>query len=56
MRARNLSGKSPNFTINENDVEGEFFYDAYLSKDINFFGGEGEVFTSIKNIFDKIQT
>ena len=44
--------KSPNFTINENDVEGEFFYDAYLSKDINFFGGEGEVFTSIKNIFD----
>ncbi|MBE01206.1 MAG: hypothetical protein CMQ31_07165 [Gammaproteobacteria bacterium] len=44
--------KSPAFTINENDVEGEFFYDAYLSKDINFFGGEGEVFTSVKNIFD----
>ncbi len=43
---------APNFTINDNDVDGEFFLDAYLSRDISFAGGEGELFLSVKNLLD----
>ncbi|MFN3162822.1 MAG: TonB-dependent receptor domain-containing protein [Pseudohongiellaceae bacterium] len=39
-------------TINDNGVDGEWFYDLYGSYDLNFGGGEGEVFISVKNMFD----
>ncbi|GAB5500581.1 MAG: TonB-dependent receptor [Pseudohongiellaceae bacterium] len=41
-----------NRTINDNSVDGEWFYDLYGSYDLSFGGGEGEVFISIKNLFD----
>jgi len=41
-----------NRTINDNSVDGEWYFDGYLSKAISFGGGEGEVFLSVKNLFD----
>jgi len=41
-----------NRTINDNSVDGEWFFDLYGSYDLSFAGGEGEVFISIKNLFD----
>lgn len=41
-----------NRTINDNSVDGEWYFDAYLAKGFAFVGGEGEVFISVKNMFD----
>ena len=41
-----------NRTINDNSVDGEWYFDAYLAKGFAFGGGEGEVFLSVKNMFD----
>lgn len=46
------ASSAPNRTINDNSVDGEFFYDAYFSRDMNVAGGEGEFFLSVKNLFD----
>ena len=41
-----------NRTINDNSVDGEWYFDAYLAKGFAFGGGEGEVFLSVKKMFD----
>lgn len=41
-----------NRTINDNSVKGKWFFDAYVSKGVTIGGGEGEVFLSVKNLFD----
>jgi len=43
---------APNFTINDNSVDGEFFFDAYISREIAMGGGNAEFYLSIKNLFD----
>ena len=43
---------APNFTINDNSVDGEWFFDAYVSKSVDWNMGEGELFLSVKNLFD----
>jgi outer membrane receptor protein involved in Fe transport len=44
---------APNYTINNNSVDGEFFYDLYVSKSFATTGSnEAEFFVSMKNIFD----
>lgn len=39
-------------TINENDIDGEWFFDLYASKDLTFGDSEAEIFLSVKNVFD----
>ncbi len=39
-------------TINENDIDGEWFFDVYTAKNFVFGGSQAEVFLSVKNIFD----
>ncbi|MDT8399690.1 MAG: TonB-dependent receptor [Pseudomonadales bacterium] len=41
-----------NRTINDNSVNGKWFFDTYLSKTLMFGDGEGELFLSVKNVFD----
>jgi iron complex outermembrane receptor protein len=41
-----------NRTINDNSISGEWFFDGYVSKGFSLAGGEGEVFLSVKNLFD----
>ena len=43
---------APNFTINDNSVDGEFYFDAYLANTFRFRGTDAEFFLSVKNIFD----
>lgn len=43
---------APYFTINDNSIDGEWFFDAYVSKKLTMGGSETEVFLSVKNIFD----
>ncbi len=43
---------APNFTINDNDIPGEWFFDLYAEKTFSFGGMESEVFLSVKNILD----
>ncbi len=46
----------PAFTINDNDVDGQVVFDAYLSRSFDFdFGGNsvGEIYLSWLNIFDE---
>ncbi|MDA1373017.1 MAG: hypothetical protein O2971_20000 [Proteobacteria bacterium] len=43
---------APNFTINDNKIDGEFFFDAYVSKKFAMGGSNSEVFLSVKNLFD----
>ena len=46
------ASSAPNWTVNNNQVPGEFFYDLYAGMDVSFMGGEGEVFLSVKNLLD----
>ena len=46
------ASSAPNWTVNDNKVPGEFFYDLYAGMDVSFMGGEGEVFLSVKNLLD----
>lgn len=39
-------------TINENDIDGEWFFDLYAAKDFSFGDSEAQVFLSVKNMFD----
>ncbi len=43
---------APNFTINDNSIDGEWFFDAYVSRQFTLGGGSAEVFVSVKNLFD----
>jgi outer membrane receptor protein involved in Fe transport len=43
---------APNFTINENDISGETFFDAYVSRNFDFGGSDAEIFLSVKNLLD----
>lgn len=44
---------APNYTINDNTVDGEFFFDLYAAKTFQTGGtGEAQVFLSVKNMFD----
>ncbi|HEY8519309.1 MAG TPA: TonB-dependent receptor [Gammaproteobacteria bacterium] len=42
----------PYYTINDNSVEGEVYFDAYASRTFNLRGLDAEVFLSVKNLFD----
>lgn len=44
---------APNYTINNNQVDGEWFFDLYVSKSFPTSNtGEAEFFVSMKNMFD----
>jgi len=43
---------APNFTINDNDIPGEWFFDLYGEKAFSFGDTQAEVFISVKNILD----
>jgi hypothetical protein len=47
-----VSTNTDNRTINDNSIDGQFFFDAYGSYDIEFGGGQAELFISVKNLFD----
>lgn len=42
----------PMYTVNENDIKGRAYLDAYVSKNFMFMDSESEVFLSVKNVFD----
>jgi iron complex outermembrane receptor protein len=42
-----------NRTINDNSIDGNWFFDAYASYALAFGGGQGEVFISVKNLLDE---
>ncbi len=43
---------APYFTINDNSIDGEWFFDAYVSKKLEFGDTDTELFLSVKNVFD----
>ncbi len=43
---------APNYTINDNSVSGETFFDAYVSKTFKMRSMDGELFLSVKNLMD----
>lgn len=47
-----VSTNTSNRTINDNSVDGNWFFDLYGSYNLAFADGQGEVFISIKNLFD----
>ena len=43
---------APFYTINDNSVDGEWFFDGYLARTFTMGGSDTEVFISVKNLFD----
>lgn len=43
---------APNFTINDNSIDGEWFFDLYAAKQFTMGDNETELFLSVKNVFD----
>ena len=43
---------APNFTINDNSIDGEWFFDAYVARGFTLGQSNAEVFLSVKNVFD----
>lgn len=39
-------------TINDNDIDGKWFFDLYAEKDLSFGDTEAQLFLSVKNVFD----
>ncbi len=46
------ASSSPYFTINDNSIPGEFYYDAYVANSFEIAGSDAEVFLSIKNLLN----
>ena len=46
------ASSSPNFTINDNSIPGEIYYDAYVGNSFEIAGSDAEVFLSIKNVLN----
>jgi len=47
-----VSTNTANRTINDNSIDGQFFFDGYGSYNMEFGGGQAELFLSVKNLFD----
>lgn len=43
---------APYYTINDNSVKGRWFFDGYVSRDFELGDGQGQLFISVKNMFD----
>lgn len=43
---------SPNFTINDNSIPGEIYYDAYIANSFSIGESDAELFLSIKNVMN----
>lgn len=46
------STNTSNRTINDNSIDGQWFFDGYGSYDLDLAGGQAELFVSVKNLFD----
>jgi iron complex outermembrane recepter protein len=47
-----VSTNTDNRTINNNSIDGQWFFDGYASYGFEMAGGQGEFFISVKNLFD----
>ncbi len=47
-----VSTNTDNRTINDNSIDGQWFFDGYASYGLELAGGQGEIFLSVKNLFD----
>ncbi len=47
-----VSTNTSNRTISDNTIDGQFFFDGYGSYNMEFGGGQAELFLSVKNLFD----
>jgi iron complex outermembrane recepter protein len=47
-----VSTNTDNRTINDNSIDGQWFFDGYASYGMELAGGQAELFLSVKNLFD----